>query len=130
MLLVSHCVKRSQIHGLGVFLLEPVATGTVVWRYDPMFDVEMSATFVASLPPGEAETVYHHAEYLPERGVFRLGNDADIFMNHSNVPSLIDRGDEMIAARDLCRGVELTCDYREVRVVGYESDAVRRYAAE
>jgi hypothetical protein len=95
-----------------------------------MFDIEMPAAFVASLPLEEAETVYHHAEYLAERGVFRLGNDADIFMNHSNGPSLIDRGDEMIALRDLCVGDELTCDYREVRVVGYESEIAHRHAAE
>lgn len=130
MLLVNHCAKRSQIHGLGAFLLEPVAAGTVVWRYDPMFDTEMSAPFVASLPPELAEVVYHHAEYLPEREVFRLGNDADIFMNHSRGPSLLDRGDEMIAVRDLQVGDELTCDYGEVHVVGFKNQPSHRIAAE
>lgn len=129
MLIVSHCVKPSSIHGLGVFLREPVAAGTVVWRYDPMFDIEMPAALVASLPPEEVETVHHHAEYLPERGVFRLGNDADIFMNHSDGPSLADRGDEMIALRDLDAGEELTCDYREVHVLGFEAETSCRYAA-
>ena len=95
-----------------------------------MFDIEISADVVAKFPREEAETVYHHAEYLPEREVFRLGNDADIFMNHSNCPSLLDRGDEMVASRDLEIGDELTCDYCEVHVVGFTSEVLIRHAAE
>lgn len=119
MLTVNHRVKPSPIHGLGVFLLEPVLAGSIVWKYDPMFDIEISAESVARFPKEEAEVVYHHAEYLPERRTFRLGNDADIFMNHSNRPTLVDLGDQMIASQDLKVGDELTCDYRKVHVVGF-----------
>lgn len=87
-----------------------------------MFDIEIPAASVARLPKEEAETVYHHAEYLPDRRIFRLGNDADIFMNHSKGPSLVDQGDEMIASKDLKVGDELTCDYREVKVIGFTSE--------
>lgn len=127
MLIVDHCVKPSSIHGLGLFVGQAVKAGTVIWRYEPMFDVEISAAVVASLPAEEAETVYHHAEFLPQRGVFRLGNDADIFMNHSDDPSLTDLGDEMIARQDLQAGEELTCDYRDVRVLGFESETGHAY---
>ena len=94
----------------------------VVWRYDPMFDIEIPAHTVAKFPQEEAETVYHHAEYLPERQAFRLGNDADIFMNHSYWPSLLDRGDEMVASRGLEVGDELTCNYCQVNVVGFTNE--------
>lgn len=130
MLTVSHKVQPSAIHGLGVFVMEPIPAGTVVWRFDPMYDVEFSEEFVAGLSPEDMETVLHHAEYLPEKRIFRLGNDADIFMNHSDLPSLADRGSEMVATRDLDVGDELTCDYSEVRVVGYENECAYRYAAE
>jgi SET domain-containing protein len=130
MLIVRHCVEPSRIHGLGLFLKEPVAAGEVIWRYDSMFDVEMPAAFVASLSPEDANIVYHHAEYFPDREVFRLGNDADIFMNHSDKPTLVDCGDEMIALRDLRVGDELTCDYREVHVVGYAIETAFMFAAE
>lgn len=123
MLLVKNYVKASPIHGLGVFLLEPVTAGAVVWRFDPMFDTEFAETFVARLPLDAAQTIYNHAEYLPERGVFRLGNDADIFMNHAEVPSLVDCGDEMIAALDLLPGDELTCNYGQVLVVSFPQTA-------
>ena len=124
MLLVRHYVKPSSIHGLGVFLLQSVPAGTTVWRYDPMFDIEIPAHTVAKFQREEAETVYHHAEYLPERQVFRLGNDADIFMNHSYWPSLLDRGDEMIASQDLEVGDELTCNYCQVHVVGFTNEVL------
>lgn len=130
MLTVNHCVKPSAIHGLGVFIMEAVTAGTVVWRYDPMFDIELSEAMVARFPSEVAEIVYHHAEYLPDRQIFRLGNDADIFMNHSDGPTLIDLGDEMIASHDLEVGDELTCDYREVCVVGFLSEFGERCAAE
>lgn len=130
MLTVDHCVKPSAIHGLGVFIMEAVTAGTIVWRYDPMFDTELSADTVARFPREVAEVVYHHAEYLPEHQIFRLGNDADIFMNHSNGPSLIDLGDEMIASQDLNVGDELTCDYRKVCVAGFLAEIGKSCAAE
>lgn len=95
-----------------------------------MFDTEMSEDFVASLPREEAEAVYHHAEYFPQRRMFRLGNDADIFMNHCDTPSLLDCGDDMVAARDLDPGEELTCNYQDVLVVGYMIESLSRQAAE
>lgn len=130
MILVAHKVKQSPIHGLGIFLLEPVAAGTIVWRYEPSFDTELSATFVGSLSLEDANIVYTHAEYFPERGVFRLGNDADIFMNHCDHPTLLDLGDEMVATRDLIVGDELTCDYGKVHVMGYAHDLAAKYAAQ
>lgn len=67
----------------------------------------------------DAETVRNHAEFIEHLGVFRLGNDGDIFMNHSDTPTLIDLGDTMLAARDLPAGTELTCDYSQVCVLGF-----------
>jgi len=95
-----------------------------------MFDIEISVSTVASFPRDLAEVVYHHAEYLPDHQIFRLGNDADIFMNHSNGPTLIDLGDEMVAAQDLKVGDELTCDYHKVYVFGFLSEFGTSCAAE
>ncbi|OCX60984.1 hypothetical protein BFP70_16085 [Thioclava sp. SK-1] len=119
MLLVKHFVTQSPIHDLGLFLGEPVTAGTLIWRFEPTFDVEIPEAMLENLDPEDVETIWHNAEYIEERGVFRLGNDADIFMNHSDEPTLIDLGDEMVAARDLLPGDELTCDYRAVRVLGF-----------
>ena len=119
MLLVSHYVSRSRIHGLGVFTREPILAGSTVWRYDPMFDVDIPISVMDRLPAEAVETVLHHAEFIERLGIFRLGNDGDMFMNHSDSPSLLDFGDEMRAARDLPANTELTCDYSEVCVLGF-----------
>ncbi|PTV94519.1 hypothetical protein C8J27_10750 [Rhodobacter aestuarii] len=123
MLLVNHYVSQSPIHGLGVFTREPIRAGNTVWRYDPMFDVDIPASALAHFPEEAVETVLHHAEFIPHLQVFRLGNDGDMFMNHSETPSLIDCGEEMIAARDLPAGTELTCNYAHVCVLGFADTA-------
>jgi len=122
-LLVRYYVSESPIHGLGLFLAEPVRARQLVWRYEPTFDTEIPERLLDYLLDPYVETVRHNAEYLTERGVFRLGNDGDIFMNHSDQPTLIDMGDEMFAAKDLGPGDELTCDYRSVHVLGFKPPA-------
>ncbi|WP_223639731.1 SET domain-containing protein-lysine N-methyltransferase [Rhodobacter sp. TJ_12] len=121
---MNHYVSQSPIHGLGVFTKEPIRKGDTVWRYDPMFDVDIPASALALFPEEAVETVLHHAEYIPHLQLFRLGNDGDMFMNHADRPSLIDCGEEMIAAADLEAGAELTCDYAHVCVLGYHNQRV------
>jgi hypothetical protein len=118
-LLVNHYVNRSKIHGLGVFTHEPITAGSLVWRFDPMFDVEIPVSFIGGFSEEIVQMIWHHAEYLEHLGVFRLGCDGDMFMNHSASPTLIDCGDEMRAAHDLHAGTELTCDYSHVCVLGF-----------
>ncbi len=122
MLVVEHFVARSEIHNLGVFLGETVTQGKVIWRYEPEFDVEFSKAMVEALPKRYKGLVHDCAEYFADRDVYRLGNDADIFMNHSNQPNLLDLGDVMIAARAISAGEELTCDYRIVSVAGFKPE--------
>ena len=119
MLLVKHFVSTSPIHNLGLFLGEDVVRGRKIWQFDPDFDVEIPLAMLARLEQDCRDVLLHCAESFDDRKVFRLGNDADIFMNHSDEPTLLDLGDTMIAARDLAAGEELTCDYRSVHVVGY-----------
>ncbi len=38
MLLINNYVGKSEIEGVGVFAAEPIAQGTVIWRFDDDFD--------------------------------------------------------------------------------------------
>lgn len=120
MLIVPHFVARSAIHGLGVFAAKKIDKGEVVWRFDPDFDVEIPYDLVEHFLDADRETVLNHAEYIPSKNAFILGNDADIFMNHSEAPSLVDAGATMYAARNIQEGEELTCDYQVVTVLGFD----------
>lgn len=119
MLVVPHYVAKSAIHGLGVFASRKITEGELVWRFDPEFDVEIPFDTVQEYVPSDRETLFTHAEYVAARHAFILGNDADIFMNHSDEPSLIDAGAAMYAARTIEPGEELTCDYQVVQVLGF-----------
>ncbi|ARE41625.1 hypothetical protein RGUI_3484 [Rhodovulum sp. P5] len=102
-----------------MFLGEAVTCGQRIWKYEPTFDTEIPEKLLDYLLDPYVEVIKHNAEYLTSERVFRLGNDGDIFMNHSDQPTLVDRGEEMVAARDLKPGDELTCDYRSVHVLGF-----------
>ena len=43
-------LRPSPIHGIGVFLLEPVKAGQLLWRFDSRIDRIYSEAEVASLP--------------------------------------------------------------------------------
>lgn len=104
-------------HGIGAFADEDVATGRIVWKFDPRID----RTF-ASLDGFEEPLVAFLGKYTyldATRGLYVLCGDDARFVNHSDTPNLRpvrdpDSGlyvhDE--ALRPIRRGEELTIDYR------------------
>ena len=116
MLLVPVSVRASAIHGLGVFAAEPIARGTLVWRFTPGFDLELDPAMVEKLPPLQRESLLHYG-YIDKRlGRFVLCCDDARFLNHAADPSLIHdpsagRHGVDRAARDIAAGEELTVDY-------------------
>lgn len=122
MLLVDHCVAKSKIHGLGVFAKENIKEGAIVWRFNPVIDREIPYDAISDLPVHSRRQIMNHASFIPNRNIFLLGCDGDYFMNHSDDPSLMDDGEMMFATRDIAIGEELTCDYRVVKVMGFDPE--------
>ena len=50
MLLVETELRPSPIHGIGVFLLQPVCRGELIWRFDSRIDRVYSEEEIATLP--------------------------------------------------------------------------------
>ncbi|MDB5702832.1 MAG: hypothetical protein JWL66_3031, partial [Sphingomonadales bacterium] len=50
MMLVGTELRPSAIHGIGVFLTEAVAAGTIIWQFDSRIDRVYSEAEIASLP--------------------------------------------------------------------------------
>ena len=50
MLLVPTRLAQSQIHGVGVVTVAPIAKGTTVWRFEKGLDMEFAPDIAERLP--------------------------------------------------------------------------------
>jgi len=111
-----HCyLAPSLIEGLGVFTVEPLSRGTVVWRFDPSFDQVFPQEILMTQPSHireflERYTYAHHED----PGLLVLDADEGRFMNHSDAPNVVFIEPHVGAViRDIAANEELTCDYRD-----------------
>lgn len=117
MMLVPTRADRSPIHGVGLFAVSTVRTGTAVWRFEAGFDRTFRTAAVAGLPELARRHVEHYGFLDAARGCWVLNGDLGIFMNHSatpntGAPGVAGAAEETVALRDIAAGEELTCDYR------------------
>ena len=129
MLLFDTELRASRIHGTGVFLLEPVKEGDVIWRFDSRIDRVYSDHELDELPPRMREFLRVYSTWHADSGLWVLCGDNGRHFNHSDTPNTISKGiafGDDIAAHDLPVGTELTSDYRticdRVRLNGFEFD--------
>lgn len=113
MLLIKTYLAASAIHGIGLFAAEPVAKGTVIWRYNERVDRKYTKKEREDMPePARAFiATYTYPEFVGS-DVYILDGDHARFMNHSDEPNTDSRVDT-IAIRDIGAGEELVCDYRQ-----------------
>jgi hypothetical protein len=126
MMLVKTELRPSPIHGVGVFLLEPVTKGQVIWRFDSRVDRVYSREEIDSLPEQAQVFLMTYCTWHEESGLYVLCGDNGRYFNHSEQPNTASAGvcfGDDIAAADLPAGVELTTDYRAI------CDAVRTAGA-
>jgi len=101
MFLIPTILQDSTIHGLGVFASRDLQPGELVWRFDARCDFRRhdfpewlkKFVFTDALGPG-------------------LDGDNARFLNHAEEPNLIDDGDDLVTARFVPKGEELTLNYR------------------
>ena len=112
MLLVKCELKSSSIQGLGVFLLESVNKGEVVWQYDPRCDIIIPPSTFNTSPESFKNYLKHYGALCYELdGGWLICGDLASFFNHSYFPTLITLPWVCIAAKDLEIGTELTENY-------------------
>jgi len=117
MLLVDTELKPSAIHGLGVFLKQPVKKGEPIWRFDSRIDRVYSPDEIASLPEHLRRYLKTYSTYHAETDLWVLCGDNGRYFNHADDPSCVSQGVSFgmdVAARDLAVGDELTSDYRTI----------------
>jgi hypothetical protein len=126
MMLIKTSVRPSAIHGLGVFALESVPSGTPVWRFQAGFDHEFSPEQSAALPAPAREHVRWYSFIRKTDGHAILSGDHACFMNHSPAPNTGAPPEALpppttVALRAIAAGEELTCDY-----FAFDADAGRK----
>lgn len=110
-------LRPSPIHGLGVFLLEPVTKGGLVWRFDSRLDRVYSDDELAGLPDHVRRYLRTYSTWHEASRLWVLCGDNGRYFNHADQPSTVSNAiafGEDHAARDLQVGDELTSDYRTI----------------
>jgi SET domain-containing protein len=113
MLLINNYVGKSEIEGVGVFAAEPIAQGTVIWRFDDEFDRLIPVEKYQSAAPLVKQLLDRYAYPSPDRpGFIVYETDNGRFMNHADDPNsdFSDTGGAR-ATRDIAAGEEITCNY-------------------
>jgi uncharacterized protein len=117
MLMVRTELRPSDIHGIGVFLVEPVRAGQLIWRFDSRIDRVFSDDELEGMPELLQSFLRTYSTLHADLRLWVLCGDNGRHFNHSDVPNTrslgIAFGDD-VAAHDLPAGTELTSDYRTI----------------
>lgn len=117
MLMVRTELRASDIHGIGVFLVEPVRAGQLIWRFDSRIDRVFSDDELEDMPELLQSFLRTYSTLHADLRLWVLCGDNGRHFNHSDEPNTrslgIAFGDD-VAARDLPAGTELTSDYRTI----------------
>lgn len=117
MLMVDTELRASEIQGVGVFLLEPVKKGQLIWRFDSRVDRVYSEEEIASLPERMQRFIRIYSTRHEGTKLRVLCGDNGRHFNHSDRPNTLSLGvtfGEDVAAEDLAAGTELTSDYNAI----------------
>lgn len=116
MLVIPTYIERSEIDGLGLFAASNIESGSITWYLDPSIDLVMSKELFNTIisvveDPEQKERLTKWSYTRNEDIIFCVDNAK--FINHSNSPNIKCEGQYDVAIRDIAKGEEITCDYRQ-----------------
>jgi hypothetical protein len=123
MLMVETELRPSPIHGIGVFLLQPVCPGELIWRFESRIDRVYTEEEIATLPEHMRRFLRTNSTWHEPTRLWVLCGDNGRHINHSDTPTTVSNAisfSEDRAAADLPVGTELTSDCSTI------CDSVRR----
>jgi len=102
-----------------VFAVDPIPSGTEVWRFTPGLDLDLDPSVLDAQPPLARESLLHYGYIDPRLHRYILGCDAVRFFNHSDTPNVmpdftLDRYGVYSAVHDIAAGEEITVNYEWV----------------
>jgi SET domain-containing protein len=132
MLMIKTVLGPSTITGagIGLFADEDVPKDTLVWKYNPVFDLHFDQKTIDLMPEINRQFMLNHAWLSPKSGKYVYSIDDGRFMNHSSIHNNLEEIDipedpdtSTVAKRDIKKGEELLINYREIDITDKESDA-------
>ena len=117
MMMVETELRPSLIHGIGVFLLQPVRKGDLIWRFDARIDRVYSEDEIAALPEHMQRFLRTYSTRHQGTRLWVFCGDNGRHFNHSDEPSTVSNAiafGEDHAVADLTVSTELTSDYRTI----------------
>lgn len=136
MMLVPTRRQSSEIHGTGLFAVDPIPAGTPTWRFTPGLDLALHPDAVGALSDVARDWFVTYAYLDIRTGLYVLCADDARFMNHSDTPNVGGDYEQEpvfgmdVALRDIAAGEELLCDYRTFDRIDREQLHFEREAAE
>lgn len=123
MLLVRTIILPSSIHGIGLFADQFIPAQTVIWHFDPKFDVGYTDQEFQNLSPAAQLHTRKYSYFSAEMNLWILCGDDARFMNHSDHPNTFEEpGIRTIALHDIHPGEELLCDYNQFDARSFSED--------
>jgi len=104
-------LDKSEIHGMGCISEEFIPKGSVVWRFEPGFDVIISEAEFRKLSEKAKLWISHFGYLNKKEGGYVLCMDDAKYTNHSETPNVDGSGEVSIAIRDIQIGEEITENY-------------------
>ena len=117
MMLVGTELRPSPIHGIGVFLLQPVRKGDLIWRFYARIDRVYTEEEIATLPEHMQRFLRTYSTWHEATGLWVFCGDNGRHFNHSDEPTTVSNAiafGEDRAIMNLSVGTELTSDYRTI----------------
>ncbi|MGZ8999433.1 MAG: SET domain-containing protein [Allosphingosinicella sp.] len=117
MMMVETELRPSGIQGIGIYLLEDVRKGQLIWSFDSRVDRVYTEAELAGLPVATSEFLKRFSTWHEPTKLWVLCGDNGRHFNHSETPNTVSHGiafGEDVAAEDLAAGTELTSDYRTI----------------
>lgn len=122
MLVVKTKITLSKIQGIGLFADQFIPKGTIIWKYDPRFDIYFDPIDVEAMSDLQKNLIINFAYLSKKSSKYVYSIDNTRFTNHSTNPNTAEddkfhtQDAEVctVAVRDIQKGEEITIDYRAI----------------
>ncbi len=106
-------LKKSKIHGIGLFAGQDISKGQKIYTGNENLDLFLSEEECSKLALDEQNTIKHYGYFDKAKSKWHLSFDDIRFCNHSSDGNITLKEKSLVAKRDIAKGEELTQDYRE-----------------